>query len=90
MEHCQGGPGAYHFGQRGPAALDFASNDSAHNALLALVDWVEGGKAPDVLIGTEDRIGEGESRATRQHCRWPGWRSVWDAARETWNCENDQ
>ncbi|KAJ7803528.1 hypothetical protein B0H14DRAFT_3487240 [Mycena olivaceomarginata] len=31
-----------------------AVNTSSHNILLALVDWVEGGDAPDTIIGTAD------------------------------------
>ncbi|KAJ6548064.1 tannase and feruloyl esterase [Mycena sp. CBHHK59/15] len=67
MDHCTGGPGASNLGQRGPAPV----NASSHNILLALVDWVEGGRAPDTIIGTAD---DGE---TRVHCRYP-MRSVWD------------
>ncbi|KAJ7848588.1 tannase and feruloyl esterase [Mycena olivaceomarginata] len=69
MEHCTQGPGAWAFGQRG--GTDGARNESSHNLLLALVDWVEGGVAPDTITGTAD------DGATRVHCRYP-MRSVWD------------
>jgi len=41
-------------------------NDSSHNALLALVDWVESEEAPDEIIGSVP--GNGTERA---HCRYP-------------------
>ena len=82
MSHCMGGPGAYHFGQSG-GGKSTAQNDSTHNALLALVDWVEGGREPEVIIGKE----EGQDGNVRVHCRWPGWKSVWDGAAEKWVCE---
>ncbi|KAJ7695354.1 tannase and feruloyl esterase [Mycena rosella] len=68
MGHCKDGPGAARFGQLGGQN---AVNASAHNVLLALVDWVEGGMAPDTIIGTA------EDGATRVHCRYPQ-RSIWD------------
>ncbi|KAJ6590690.1 tannase and feruloyl esterase [Mycena vulgaris] len=71
MGHCSGGPGSDRFGQRG--GTNGALNASTHNLLLALVDWVEGGVAPDTITGT------GEDGATREHCRYP-WRSVWDGS----------
>ncbi|KAJ7062995.1 tannase and feruloyl esterase [Mycena belliarum] len=70
MDHCVGGPGAASFGQLGGTN---AVNASTHNILLALVDWVEGGVAPDTVTGTAP------DGATRVHCRYPQ-RSVWDGA----------
>lgn len=50
-------------------------NDSAHNVLLALVDWVEGGNAPDVIVGTkpvgEEETLKNEKQMQRTHCRYP-------------------
>lgn len=83
MSHCTGGPGASHFGQRGPGGLSIARNDSTHNALLALVEWVEEGRAPEGIVGTEDG-----GVKEREHCRWPGWRSVWQRA-ESGDGENE-
>ncbi|KAH7100805.1 Tannase/feruloyl esterase [Auriculariales sp. MPI-PUGE-AT-0066] len=68
--------GAWRMGQVGtipePRA---ASNTSEHNALLALVDWVEKGKEPERLVGMTD-AGE-----TREVCRYPStgrWlKGVW-------------
>ncbi|KAJ7770430.1 tannase and feruloyl esterase [Mycena metata] len=68
MGHCIGGPGATRFGQVSHAN---ALNASSHNILLALVDWVEGGVAPDTIIGTA------QDGATRAHCRYPQ-ESVWN------------
>lgn len=70
MGHCFGGLGASSFGQSG--GLN-AVNDSAHNILLAMVDWVEGGVAPDTIVGS----GVDGPGAERAHCRYP-MRSVWD------------
>jgi hypothetical protein len=69
MGHCGGGPGATRFGQF--RHRENALNASSHNILLALVDWVEGGVAPDTIVGTA------EGGETRVHCRYPH-RSVWD------------
>lgn len=86
MSHCMGGPGAYRFGQRGPGASNAAKNDSDHNVLLALVEWVEGGREPEVIVGSEDSNSEEGEVRVREHCRWPGWRSVWDGEEERWVC----
>jgi len=75
MGHCVGGPGAGAFGQLGGQN---ARNESSHNALLALVDWVEDGRAPETITGTA------EEGAERVHCRYP-MRSVWDG--EQFGCE---
>ncbi|KAJ7804843.1 tannase and feruloyl esterase [Mycena olivaceomarginata] len=70
MAHCSGGPGAASFGQHGGTN---AVNTSAHNVLLALVDWVEGGVAPETITGTA------RDGTTRVHCRYPQ-RSIWDGS----------
>jgi feruloyl esterase len=49
--HCRGGVGAWNVGQAFP--LDEQTLDVAHNALLALVEWVEEGRKPDELVGTK-------------------------------------
>ncbi|KAJ6493010.1 tannase and feruloyl esterase [Mycena sanguinolenta] len=76
MEHCARGPGAWAFGQLG--GTQGAYNESSHNLLLALVDWVEGGVAPDTITGTA------VDGSTRVHCRYP-MRSVWDGS--AYRCE---
>ncbi|KAK7050668.1 carboxylic ester hydrolase [Favolaschia claudopus] len=72
MAHCAGGLGQSSIGQGTHEGTNLV-NDSSHNALLALVDWVEGGKAPEVIIGVD---GEGKERV---HCKWPE-RSRFDGA----------
>ncbi|KAF8189820.1 tannase and feruloyl esterase [Mycena galopus ATCC 62051] len=78
MGHCGGGPGAARFGQFRRESN--VVNASSHNVLLALVDWVEGGVAPDTIIGTA------EDGAERAHCRYPH-RSVWEAEKGVFACE---
>ncbi|KAJ7112854.1 hypothetical protein C8R43DRAFT_134307 [Mycena crocata] len=62
MGHCAGGIGATAFGQRN--GLNTV-NSSSHNILLAMEDLVEGGIAPDTIIGS------GADNSTRTHCRYP-------------------
>ena len=64
MEHCEGGNGAWQFGQTAGASFD--DSNPANNILLALVDWVENGVAPDTMTGFSPSNG-----ATRVHCRYP-------------------
>jgi len=70
MDHCTDGPGASKFGQLpGTGAL----NSSSHNIILAMVDWVENGVAPDILTGTAS------DGTARDHCRYPA-RSLWNGS----------
>ncbi|KAJ7436085.1 tannase and feruloyl esterase [Mycena galericulata] len=68
MGHCSGGLGPTSFGQSQGLNL---VNDSSHNILLAMVDWVEGGIGPATIIGSD------AANATRTHCRYP-MRSVFN------------
>ncbi|GAA5825467.1 hypothetical protein JCM5353_005313 [Sporobolomyces roseus] len=58
MNHCSGGPGAYNFGQgsQKPLALNGTGQssefDKKHDMVLALLDWVENGNAPDEIIAS--------------------------------------
>jgi Tannase and feruloyl esterase len=66
MQHCVGGPGATWFGQfeAGPRG------DAEHDASVALVEWVEGGKAPGTIIAAK----HGEDwkvEMTRPLCPYP-------------------
>ncbi|KAJ7722377.1 tannase and feruloyl esterase [Mycena metata] len=70
MGHCVGGLGATSLGQGILPGTNIV-NDSTHNILLALVDWVEDGVAPATIIGSD---GMGTERT---HCRYP-MRSVFD------------
>ena len=47
--HCAGGPGPNGFGEEGQPG---ASNDPEHDAVSALMTWVEHGQAPDTLPAT--------------------------------------
>ncbi|KAJ7479839.1 tannase and feruloyl esterase [Mycena latifolia] len=76
MDHCMDGIGASRFGQL--PGSESAINASSHNIVLAMVDWVENGVAPDVITGT------GKTGATRDHCRYPV-RSVWNGS--AWGCQ---
>jgi len=53
-------------------------NQTDHNVLLSLVEWVEGEEAPGVIVGTDDKGQE------RKHCLWPTSKSVWDGTK--WDC----
>ncbi|KAF5374490.1 hypothetical protein D9615_009054 [Tricholomella constricta] len=76
MSHCMGGRGAAYFGQFGFETN--AVNTTRGNILLALVDWVENGAAPDTIVGTA------YDGTQRSHCRFPQ-KSVWDG--EKFNCQ---
>jgi len=73
MGHCAGGPGAWNVWR-----VTNATNQTDRNVLLSLVEWVEGGEAPGVIIGIDDNGQE------RKHCLWPSSKSVWDGT--NWNC----
>ncbi|KAJ7090541.1 tannase and feruloyl esterase [Mycena epipterygia] len=64
MGHCSGGLGPTAFGQ-GTFAGSNIINDTSHNILLALVDWVEHGVAPPTIIGS------GANNTHRTFCRYP-------------------
>ncbi|KAF9648832.1 tannase and feruloyl esterase [Thelephora ganbajun] len=79
MGHCGTGPGAWEIGQGSvDGAIKTALNRTDHNVLLSLVEWVEGGRAPEIIIGTDH---EGRER---KHCLWPSAKSVWDGT--NWDC----
>ena len=78
MNHCIGGPGSTFFGQNG--VVSNAVNDTEHNVLLAMVDWVEKGIAPATITGVSSNGTE------RTHCRYPA-RSVFNG--KEFVCESD-
>ncbi|KAI0181759.1 tannase and feruloyl esterase [Hypoxylon sp. FL1284] len=92
MHHCSGGLGAWSIGNAQKYPYDKALMDPKHNALMALVEWVEEGTAPDVLVGTkyeDDVIGSNIS-AQRTYCPYP-MVSKWDASNDaslatSWKC----
>ncbi|KAJ7148086.1 tannase and feruloyl esterase [Mycena crocata] len=63
MGHCSGDIGTV-FGQ-GKAGTVPPVNASSHNILLALVDWVESGKAPSSITSS------GANGTERMHCLYP-------------------
>ncbi|KXG48094.1 Tannase/feruloyl esterase [Penicillium griseofulvum] len=69
MGHCGGGDGAYGIGQ------GFRSYDGTNpedNVLMAMVQWVEEGKAPETVRGAKFSAGAGSKvEYKRKHCRWP-------------------
>lgn len=75
MEHCWGGPGAFRFGQAAsavPLPMDTSASRKPDNILLALVDWVERGRAPVTITGQNE-----DGKTTRVHSRYPQ-KSTWD------------
>lgn len=76
MGHCRSGPGAFNFGGPGQRALrqggtlTGTSFDKEHDMILAMIDWVEKGSAPDVIIGAK-YVGDDKRNGTlleRPHC----------------------
>lgn len=72
MDHCTGGVGPVNFGQFESA---HKSNDPSQNILLALVEWVEHGVAPDTITGLSK-----DGKEQRVHCRYPQ-KSIWDGSK---------
>jgi feruloyl esterase len=70
MGHCGGGPGANYFGGNSDAATPFTPD---RNALAAVVDWVEKGKAPDSLVATKYKGNDPKAEVvmTRPICVYP-------------------
>src|SRR5262249_11533286 len=68
VQHCAGGPGPDAFGQSGMAG----PSDVAHDAQLALQEWVEKGTVPAEIIATK-YVGEGDKtvKMTRPLCAYP-------------------
>lgn len=80
MGHCYGGPGAWKFAQgaivgRGTDGI----NKTDHSVMLSIVDWVENGNPPSVIIGTDEHSVE------RKHCMWPSSKAVWNG--NEWVCQ---
>lgn len=96
MGHCSGGKGQWAIGQPGvDKLLGPEFNSSSHNVLLAMVEWVEKGKAPISVVGTEfegSSVGRLNGRvvAQRTHCVYPNasrWDGVGDVKMaESWKC----
>ncbi|TRM63488.1 Tannase/feruloyl esterase [Schizophyllum amplum] len=82
MEHCSFGDGAYRIGN---LQTGYAGKSPDENVLMALVQWVEEGVAPEVVRGTD-----ANGTYWRAHCKWPkmnkylGLGSYWDEF--AWQC----
>ncbi|KAI1106428.1 tannase and feruloyl esterase [Jackrogersella minutella] len=92
MHHCLGGLGAWSIGNAMAYPYDKTLLDSDHNALVALVEWVENSTEPKILVGTkyeDDSIG-GTITAQRTYCPYPmvsKWNGVNDTSLATsWKC----
>lgn len=72
MAHCGGGPGPNFFGGFGPPSPLSAELgvDPEHDALSALVRWVEKGIAPDQIVTSH--VTDGRVDRTRPICPYPG------------------
>ncbi|CRG84502.1 feruloyl esterase, putative [Talaromyces islandicus] len=66
MGHCQGGNGATTIGN----GLPYASLDPEDNVLMALVQWVEEGIAPEFVRGSAVAA-NGSVEWSRKHCKYP-------------------
>ncbi|UNI16356.1 Feruloyl esterase [Purpureocillium takamizusanense] len=72
MFHCNGGPGAWAFGQGGGAPAKGIAFEPRTNVLAAIVAWVERGEPPETLTGTKfinDTVALGVD-FQRRHCLW--------------------
>lgn len=78
MAHCVNGEGAWAIGQGTTVGVKTNPiNDTSHNVLLALVDWVENDNAPEFIIGVD------VNNTQRKHCKYPS-KSHWDG--DEWIC----
>ncbi|KAF1954562.1 tannase and feruloyl esterase [Byssothecium circinans] len=68
--HCFGGKGASVIGQ-GPGSI--GSMEPSENILMAMVDWVENGNAPETVVGVKWNNGQQSAGVEykRAHCRYP-------------------
>ncbi|KAF0332659.1 tannase and feruloyl esterase [Colletotrichum asianum] len=89
MRHCSGGRGAWDIGQTYPP--DGRRLEPRGNALLALVEWVEGGRAVEEVVGAMyGGESKGEVLAERKYCSYP-YESRWDGVQNSnlstaWSC----
>lgn len=70
MGHCSGGTGASAIGNKPGAS--FVSDDPSDSVLMAAVNWVENGVAPETITGTKFL----DTNSTvvdyqRRHCKYP-------------------
>lgn len=89
LDHCNGGTGAHAIGQ-GIGQVN--SLDPKENILMAIVDWVENGNAPETVVGTKF-VNNTESAGIefqRAHCKYPKrnqYKGTGDSnVIESWEC----
>lgn len=72
MGHCGGGVGAWDVANR-YVGRPMADNTPENNVLLAMVKWVEEGKAPDSITGYGygNLTTAGKVVTSRKHCKYP-------------------
>ncbi|KAF9890199.1 Tannase and feruloyl esterase [Aspergillus nanangensis] len=69
MGHCGGGDGAYGIGN---GLETYSGKSPESNVLMAMVQWVEKGIAPETVRGAKFANSAGSSvQYSRQHCRYP-------------------
>jgi feruloyl esterase len=67
MDHCRGGAGPDNFGFFGEELPEPPTPQN--DLLLAMVDWVEQGRAPASMVAS--KLSEGKVTMTRPVCAWP-------------------
>lgn len=67
MGHCSPGSGASYIGQ---GLATYAGPDPEDNVLMAMVQWVEDGIAPEYVRGTKF-ASDGSVEYRRKHCKYP-------------------
>ena len=89
MGHCSEGPGAWQIGNTEIGNSGLAPEE---NVLMAMVQWIEKGKAPESILGKKyvnDDRAQGLS-FSRRHCKYPA-RNVFlggnSTVPESWGCQ---
>ncbi|GIC88918.1 putative feruloyl esterase [Aspergillus udagawae] len=67
MGHCSMGAGASSIGQ---GSYAYAGDDAQDNVLMAIVQWVEKGIAPEYVRGSK-KSSDGKIEYRRRHCKYP-------------------
>jgi feruloyl esterase len=79
--HCGFGPGPYNIGQETQTAV---SDDPEHDAVSALMNWVEHGTAPQKLIATRFKGGDAKQGVEMQRPLYPyPAEAAWDGKGDT-------
>uniref|UniRef100_A0A093V979 Carboxylic ester hydrolase n=1 Tax=Talaromyces marneffei PM1 TaxID=1077442 RepID=A0A093V979_TALMA len=70
MSHCSPGAGASYIGQGLGTYVPGSEHHPEDNVLMAMVQWVEEGIAPEFVRGTK-LARDGSVEYTRKHCKFP-------------------